>query len=602
MSTMKIQGINDYLVDSMNYKEMRKSLWGAVRRTIKLIPDNQVQSFSYGSNRILKYSFPATGFLDLQNTPMIFTAKNTGDEGNSFNNVIECVINRVEVFTGDGITQMELLQNYNINSISKYKFETSQDYGDTIGATQQGYADLGTRQTWAQEGRQYSINMTGSGMLSNQMKYLPLGLMARCGGYSRAMVVEITLEMPEQCMTTDGVGTIRNYEITNPYFQLELLDMPAYEQKLYDQLVAGGNLTIPFVTSDLWTNTIQTGAMGESTFPMAEYKDYLQGIKTIFKKPNSDPTIDYTYTYTKPNGFNNYQYIIKDVVYPTLPLQMSQFENAAQFNEVLKYFNKTKTLSKSILGNQQGSGILLANQTTTGSLATLIQDDPDNDRFTYSLDVDEINQGWTFPTATTFTPPVAGNYLISATVTTTEWSTGGNATDIEYNVALRKDSDEAAVNVEAVMIQKRASIVAVTAAASNSIVSRTLTFIAFLTTDEAYKLQITFTEDATVFGRINIGSGKLSAALVSPSADSMTDNFKERDFMICQNLKTFYDCEDHYLESGQFVLDGIDTTNASQVTFRMQTNASNNTTLSLFHYFNFIGAVVLSHNRIKVIR
>ena len=436
----KITGIKDMLVSSMDYKDIKKSLWGATRRTIKTQPDNQVSVFSYTNNRIIKFSLPATGFLDVSNSPFCFEAQYTGTGTTpAFNMGISSVINRLEVFTGDGVTQLELIQNYNLADISDWKFMTDLGYADSISDIQAGYMSLAHRQAVATNVQGYAINLNSSGIFGVPMvgKYLPLGLLSRIGGFSRAAVIELTLEQPDYCTTSGGAGS-NNYQVTNPFLQLEILDMPEFENSLYDRIKNGENLAIPYITYDLITSHLGVNQQSEITFPMAEYREYMQGIKTIFKNNSAGLSgFDWTYNYQLPTSLQNYQYQIRDTMYPTLPLTITPTNYAAQFNEILKYYNKTKNLSRSVV--------------------------PNSDSY----------------------PPVATS---------------------------------------------------------------------------------------------------------------------QTDFMICQNLKTFFDAENYVNNVGEFFLDGIDTQSASQVTFRMQTNAQQTQQLTLYHYFKFIGCMVMTAGGLTILR
>lgn len=445
----KISGIKDMLVSSMDYKDIKKSLWGATRRTIKTQPDNQVKDFTYGSNRILKFSLPATGFLDVMNSPLCFEAQYTGNGTNpSFNQGISAVINRLEIFTGDGRTQLELIQNYNLCDIADWKWMTDSGYATSISNVQAGYLSIADRQAIATDVRGYAINLNSSGILGVPMvgKYLPMGLLSRIGGFSRSIVVEITLEAPDYCTSSTITGIqANNYNITNPFFQLEILEMPEYENMLYDRIKNGETLAIPYLTHDLITSHLTANQQGEITFPMAEYREYMQGVKTIFKNNangknvvDATPGTDWTYNYQIPAGLQNYQYQIKDVMYPTLPLTIGPDNFAAQFNEILKFFGKTKQLQRSVV--------------------------PDNASY----------------------PPTAG------------------------------------VNVT--------------------------------------------------------------------------------DFMIAQNLRTFFDSEPYINNVGEFFLDGLDTQNASQVTMRISTSQVQTGPLTLYHYFKFIGCMVLTPTGLNVLR
>lgn len=367
---MKISGIEAILPQSIDYKNIKKSIMKGVRRTVRLNPANEVNNFSYDNNRIIRFNIPCNGFLDLQNTTFQFIAQPTSGsfrnalngQGVAFNNFIECIVNRLEIFAGDGNTQIESLHNYNLNATEKMKYMMSNNYFSTIGAINQGIGSIQLRRQLASNpavppnngsynSQGYAINFIASGIFQNDIKYLPLQLMSGLAGYSRSMVMEITLEQPFFCMSSSD-GTPINYSITEAYMNLELIEMPEVEMKLMNDVKNGQIMAIPYQTADLWTN--QVTQQGEYVISFAEYKEYLQSIRTVFLPQKNDQLSEFTSNWTRPD-INNYQYKIKDTWYPTLPVQLALknidstnssiatvHSDATQFIELLKVFNKTK--------------------------------------------------------------------------------------------------------------------------------------------------------------------------------------------------------------------------------------------------------------------
>ena len=424
---MKISGIDAILPSSIDYKMIKKSLIKGTRRTVRLNPANEVNNFNYNSNRIIKFNIPTNGFLDLQNTTFQFIAQGssllsgtnsftasitttvltvsaitsgglfvgqvitgagvpantiissfgTGNGGIgtynlsttstvaseamtgtsaliNFNNHIECLINRLEIFAGDGNTQIESLHQYNINSASKVKYMLGDSYVRNAGHVMEGYFTTGNFRGFLQAQCQtlqgYGVNFIASGIFQNDIKYLPLALMSGLAGYSRSMVIEVTLENPFLCMQSTAANDIMSYSVSQAYMNLELIEMTALEMKLIDQVKNGMVMAIPYQTADLWTNQVLT--MGETVVSWAEYKEYLQSIRTIFTPPKVDARTSFTYDWTRPD-INNYQYKVKDTMYPTLPVQMTlqagQDSNATQYVELLKVFDMVKKYQS---GNQ----------------------------------------------------------------------------------------------------------------------------------------------------------------------------------------------------------------------------------------------------------
>ena len=441
---MKISGIQEILPQCIDYKQIKKSLIKGTRRTVRLNPANEVNNFSYANNRIIRFNVPCNGFLDLQNTIfnfiaqgssaysndgnlVIFTAScdntgvltvtnvqsgtlyidmpvtgtglsagtrilsfisGTGGVGTyqttntnvvgsinmtgppaliAFNNFIECVINRLEIFAGDGNTQIESLHNYNLNATEKVKYMVSNNYSDSIGRIQQGLyinetingGGNGVRDALRSQclkSQGYGVNFISSGIFQNDIKYLPLALMSGLSGYSRSMVIEITLEQPYLCMNSSVSSDILNYNLSQAYLNLELIEMPELEMKLMNDVKNGMIMAIPYQTADLWTN--QVNSQGEYVISFAEYKEYLQSIRTVFLPQKLNATTSYTHDWIRPD-INNYQYKIKDTWYPTLPVQMALAndvnQNATQYVELLKVFGMTKDYKNGNITDNQSA-------------------------------------------------------------------------------------------------------------------------------------------------------------------------------------------------------------------------------------------------------
>lgn len=357
---MKISGIEEILPNSIDYKMIKKSITRGVRRTVRLNPANEVNSFNYSNNRIIRFNLPCNGFLDLENTTGQFIAqptqgplRNVGStQGVAFNNFIECIFNRIEIFAGDGNTQIESLHNYNLNATEKMKYMMGNDYAQTVGVVNQGIGSLQVRRqlastTTAFNKQGYAVNFIASGIFQNDIKYLPLALMSGLAGYSRSMVMEITLEQPFYCMNSSDDNPI-DYNVSEFYLNLELIEMPEFEMKLMNDVKNGMIMAIPYSTADLWTN--QVANQGEFVVSFAEYKEYLQSIRTVFLPPKgTQQQTEFTSEWARPD-INNYQFKIKDTWYPTLPVQMALdnisnptiHSNATQFIELLKVFDLTK--------------------------------------------------------------------------------------------------------------------------------------------------------------------------------------------------------------------------------------------------------------------
>ena len=348
-----VSGIESVLPKSLDYKQMKKSIQRGTRKTVKLFPSSSVSSWSYNGNRVIKFDLPAQGgFLDLKNTVLCFEAfRGSGTTANqiAFNNNIESIINKLEIKTGDGIGSVEVLTDYNLNTVSNSFYKNSHNYQTSIGYYQQGLStDWAIRNTWCDQivpnPKGYCINLSGSGVMNSTLQYLPLSLLSM-GGYSRSLVIEITLENPTNCMVTQtNNANVKNYEVQNAFMQLELIDCPDFEKELTKKVMSGNMVIgIPYVSQDHWVNTLTANRQGEITFQMNSYNELAQGFRTIFKRGGQGTQIDFTNEYIRPTGIQYYQINVGNKFYPTQKVDINgNNSNAIQLNELLKYYNKVK--------------------------------------------------------------------------------------------------------------------------------------------------------------------------------------------------------------------------------------------------------------------
>jgi len=351
----KIQGIESVLPKSLDYKQIKKSMIKGKRRTVQLLPDSSPEYWSYNNNNKITFSLPASGgFLDMENTTICFEARGYLGTGSTpstnlyFNNHIESIINKVEWKTGNGVESVELLQNYNLNAISKYKFETNDNY-DPVAIIQQGVGSVLQRTTNTSEVHGYSVNLMGSGIMHSTMQYLPLSLLAQ-DGYSRSLILELTLENPDYCMARPNTIETKGYRVYNMFMQMELIECPEYEKELKEKVKNGSMVFgIPYMSQLSFTNNIPVNRTGQITFQTNVYNNIVQGFRTLFKASSTNTTLEeYTDLYTKPTGINNYQLMVGDGLYPVKPLIITDTNNANWFNELLKYYNKCKNQLKGV--------------------------------------------------------------------------------------------------------------------------------------------------------------------------------------------------------------------------------------------------------------
>jgi hypothetical protein len=364
MTTTVDGAIESKLMDAFDYRSMIKSSKKANRKTIRIYPDNQTQVYNGTLGNKIKFNFPARGFADMRNTMLNMTLRSTtiDQTGVAFDNWIESVINKVIITLGDGSSVVEELQQYNLNTVTKYKNEMSLNYAGSLASDLLGFGTLAQRQTWAQSanGIQYSVPLKGSGLWSGNLKYLPMGIMSMAG-FNKSLVVEIQLEQPSNCMVKDvaNVETLA-YQMSNVYIQMELIECPEYEEELMNAVKNGKTVAIPYVTSNYWNNSIQANQTGDMTFSILQYNQFVHDIRSVFTGSNA-VNEDYTNLWVRPANIQQYQYQINSKYYPAQPVELTLVSNANADLEKYKVFNKLKEyyngsiLSQSSTNSEQNS-------------------------------------------------------------------------------------------------------------------------------------------------------------------------------------------------------------------------------------------------------
>ncbi len=605
-----VGGISHYLPESLDYRLMKKSIVKGKRRTVKLLPSANANNFSYSGNRIIEFNLPSVGFLDTHNTTLIFDGIQLNGDGTSyFNNFIESTINRVQIMLGDGSETVELLQDYNIGACSKYKFMPTINYS-TVLQQQAGYSnDVNQRIQWANNGQTYSVNMINCGIMQSAMQYLPLSIMAKMGGFSRAMQMQITLENPLNCMLSQSGSSPLNYSWSNVYLQMELLEFPEYEDQLINKISSGSMvLGIPYVSSDTWKNTITTNVVGDQTFQINEYKEYVTGMRNIFIGQNG-PTVDYTNNFIQPLGLTDYQMILANQYYPTQPAEFNTNflkNTAVQFNELLKYFNKTKDYVNGVLANYDSttsSQIFTSGYFNTGSPQSFTTTTTAFPYFYPLILPTTLNNSpnpW-LTVGTNMIPQVSGYYLVGFNGNIKAYQSGASVTNVSYGFEFLNDNTSGPVpNLDSLLYAP--TLTTGTGPTAPTVNSNQASFsdVVFLTAGVPYSVGIVLS-GATYSGgaslTLSTTNGNFYASLIQPaSVPTQTTSF-----MIAQTFRIFYDCLSYMYDKETF-LDGVDTTQNNQIVFRMTTNQTQSQPLNLISYVDYIGCIAIDKNGVSVIR
>ncbi len=594
---MSVSGLERILADSLDYKQIKKSIVRGNRRTVKL---NPATNNIFTQNQKIHFDFPSNHFMDTENSKFIFTAiSNDSSSESGFNNFIECIINRLVFYLGNGSEVIEDIKQYNINATEKAKYKYSQDYTNTIGAIQQGIASDTNRIALAQTGTNYAVGLLASGIFNSNLKYLPLKAMSKGGDWNRSMSCDIYLEDASRCMFTGDNSVIPGYTITNCYFQLELVECPECEDKI-DSDIRNGSLVlaIPFESSENWNNSIENGELGQVTFPVNFYREYFTGWRTVFIPDIVGTLSQYTWTWTKPNDLGGYQYIVKNQYYPAQQVEMSNTEFAAQMNELLKYFGKNiQTFDRSIStglssGNNfstQLNSLLARGQNIIGMTpSTVVRTD-------FLTSPPFLNENWTV-TTTTIKPAVTGFYNVSISGIPKFYTDDGTSSNVFLSVALFNGTSNLSGSTIAL---ERIAVTAQTATASTDEII-TLNFIAFLFKDITYSLNFSNTVSSDAHALIDILRPQITAFLMNPNESFETPLSENADFLIAQTFKTWYDNIDNLNAQGEYLLDGLDTYDSAQSTMRMTLNQAQTKHLSVVHYLDYIGAITISSSGVNI--
>lgn len=611
---MSVQGIESILPASLNYKQMKKSLIKGDRKTVKLFPATNTNTFAYNGNRVIQFNLPSGNFLDVKNTRLCFEANATGTNAAklAFNNHIESVFNKVEVLTGDSQSSVELLQDYNINAISDFMYNTTLNYGASIANVQEGFSnDIALRKQWASQTKGYAVRLMGSGVFNCALQYLPLKALANNGGMDRSLVLLLTLENPQNCMINTEINTEtdKDYVIKNMFLQLELIDCPSYEAELSNKIAGGMVIGIPYKSSEHWVNTLQQGQTGDITFQMNSYFQLAEGFKTIFK--NGNPTgannIDFTNTFYKPNGMKYYQVQVGNKWFPTQLADISDNSNAVQMNETLKYYNKGKDVMDGILNSSSldsSSSVSYLSLRFPSVLA------PSNVVFTYpagaipttatqlSMGISN-NQGWSLANLNkNFRPSKKGYYRLSLDVKSVETNTGANAsTNLQFSTTLINSNTLTSLGNLTHSSILNASL------AGGDIDQENFTLEDIVYLDGSFDVQLNV---AYVSGIVGAGNTFTLAftecTLTAELVDNLSENWISNSYVIAQTFKTWYDNESYMRDQLEYFLDGMDTTTTNQIVFRFAKSNPDQTPLNLYQYLNYVGSLVITNKGVSIVK
>jgi hypothetical protein len=92
-----------------------------------------------------------------------------------------------------------------------------------------------------------------------------------------------------------------------------------------------------------------------------------------------------------------------------------------------------------------------------------------------------------------------------------------------------------------------------------------------------------------------------AGSILSQSSDEPTQNSLEGGFMIAQTFKTFYDNEGFIQDEGNYLLDGVNTSDKSSIVFRLKTTGPNGTALFVHHFVDYQSAIIADKSGVSII-
>jgi len=92
-----------------------------------------------------------------------------------------------------------------------------------------------------------------------------------------------------------------------------------------------------------------------------------------------------------------------------------------------------------------------------------------------------------------------------------------------------------------------------------------------------------------------------NGSLISSSSTVPDQNSLTNGFMIAQTFKTFYDNEEFIKDSGNYSLDGVDTTDKSSIVFRLKTSGVQPQSLFMHNFVDYQSAIVVDRSGASII-
>lgn len=568
----------------------KESIIKNVPKTFRINPTSQPNQFSYNNNRKIKFFLPSSGFLDTENTTFQFYADTNNKTSNVcvFNNFIECIINQLDVKMGNGKV-LESIRQYNLLAVNDSKFKLSNDYVGSIGKNLMGIDSYENRKLNS-SGRNYSVKLVGSGVL-NSCRYLPLGLLARVMRNTSPIHVEITLENPIVCCSSDNqsdVSTNFNYQVMESYLNCDVYEDPELEEKLYNQL-SEKEIQLVYNSNKYYQDFFQPNILGDVTYRIPDYSASCNGVRTMFFNNSSEITKENTNEYSRPSGnvlsggLLEYQYKLGDKYIPVNPVNLGgKYLTAYAYNELVKFFGKDKLTDYCCGLNSHVESNLNAKYT----FPTTSVDQPSAPLTIPTLNI-VINSSGFFVTNQHIQVPYNGLYNIVINFDVFYFSTAFPSDEVwEFNLR----DVTAGSNVPNFQSTVENSPTA-DWATDRIQVNVCLAGVVELDSTHEYALYVSPTVGTSATARISMQNGTISLSKNS----QLESKFYTKDFCIAQSFKKQHDdkeCNNNWLT-------GVDV-NRNPINFRVRNDTLDSGSYVIAHFLEYQNLLTISKNDVDV--
>lgn len=299
------------------------------------------------SSLTVKFLVGSNFFLDGQNTYMVLNAQmngfNSSDPNNYayFTSYADTWIKSLTIYTNQGLV-IEQIRDYNVLA-SILKLSMSENYLSSVGLSSLGIYDsltVGQRQTIAQQGRRYVIEMRGSGFLHSKNYLFLRGLAGQNSNsvqveiefapYSDVIVAWNQTTTPPMAPAPGQAGAAGygpynpgssqlGYTFSNIIISQSLVQDDVTEARLME-VIKHTPIMIHYETFRNYQNSISGSGNGE-TLSISEYQESVRDMKNVFRYQSDLGKLAIDQTWFIDPNLQQYQLQIGPIYLPSQPLK-----------------------------------------------------------------------------------------------------------------------------------------------------------------------------------------------------------------------------------------------------------------------------------------